>query len=200
MGTLGTVARPREFDRDEALERALDVFWSKGFEATTVQDLVEATGVQRQSLYDTFGDKTSLYLEALTRYSERAGELASACERPGQSPIGLLRETLFQAAKDASSDCRGCFVVNAAQEMGSSPAVRDCVQANIERMERAFTALVRRAQAAGEVPASVDPGGAARTLVTLFWGFRAMARGRSDEGWLRSVADSAVGLLSAGSS
>lgn len=196
MGSLPHMARPKEFDRDEALDRALDVFWTKGFEATTVQDLVGATGVQRQSLYDTFGDKTALYLAALDRYSERTGERARALERPTTSPIALLRQTFVQAAEEAASGAKGCMVVAAAQELGGhSPMVRDCVQASIQRWERAFTTLVKHAQAVGEVPASVDAEGAARTLVTLLWGFRAMTHGGSSEAWLRSVVDSVLGLL-----
>jgi len=191
------MARPKEFDRDEALDRALDVFWTKGFDATSVQDLVEATGVQRQSLYDTFGDKGSLYLAALDRYSERSEEWARALERPAESPLTVLRQTFIQIAHDASTGSRGCLLVHAAQERaGAEPAVRDCVQAGIQRLERAFTTLVKHAQAAGEISSQIDARGAARTLVTLLWGFRAMTRGRAGEAWLRSVVDSVVGLLS----
>ncbi|MEZ4295013.1 MAG: TetR/AcrR family transcriptional regulator [Polyangiaceae bacterium] len=190
------MARPKEFDRDEALDRALAVFWSKGFEATSVQDLVEATGVQRQSLYDTFGDKGALYLSALTRYAETSEGWARSLEKPVGSPLSLLRKTFHQVATESAADPRGCFIVSAAQERAcSAPEVKECVHGSIQRMERAFVALIKQAQAAGEVPASVSPRATARTLVTMLWGFRAMARGEASESWLRSVVDHVLGLI-----
>lgn len=190
------MARPKEFDRDEALDRALDVFWAKGFEATSVQDLVDATGVQRQSLYDTFGDKHALYLTALRRYGDRTAEWASTLERPPGSPLAQLRKTFLWAAQDGTPDGRGCMLVNASQERaGACPEVQACVQQSVRRLERAFLALIEHARDAGEVPAGIDARGAARTLVTLLWGLRAMTRGQTSEAWLRSVVDSSLGLL-----
>src|SRR5438034_827557 len=78
------MARQKEFDRDEALQGAMEVFWSRGFEAASIQDLVGRMGINRQSLYDTFGDKHALYLEALDRYHEVEGRrLVELLDQPG---------------------------------------------------------------------------------------------------------------------
>ncbi len=190
------MARPKEFDREEALGRALDLFWEKGYEATSIQDLVERTGVQRQSLYDTFGDKHALYLAALQRYAEGADAWASRIAKPPASPLAHLKETFMGVAEESAESCRGCMVMNAAAELGGQDrAVDACVQTNLAKMEQGVATLIRLAQKAGEVPKRVSPTGAARTLVTLLWGMRAMAKSHPDRGWLRSVVEHAVGSL-----
>src|SRR5215216_2939123 len=112
------MARHKEFERDEALQKAMEVFWGRGYEATSVGDLVEHMGINRQSLYDTFGDKHALYLQALDRYREVEGrKMFELLERPGSGKRALRQ--LF-AGVVAGSLCagerRGCFVGNAMSE------------------------------------------------------------------------------------
>src|ERR1700749_792118 len=113
------MARHKEFARDEALHRAMEVFWSRGYEAASVGDLVKHMGINRQSLYDTFGDKHSLYLQALDRYREvEGGKLFELLESSG-SVRGALRR-LFEGVVECSlggGERRGCFVGNAMSEM-----------------------------------------------------------------------------------
>src|ERR1700730_2144482 len=83
-GKDSRMARQKEFDRDEVLHKAMEVFWSRGYEASSIQDLVKRMGINRQSLYDTFGDKHTLYLQALDRYREVEGrKIVELLEQPG---------------------------------------------------------------------------------------------------------------------
>src|SRR5919106_1334524 len=108
------MARHKEFDRDEALHRAMEVFWSRGYEAASVGDLVKHMGINRQSLYDTFGDKHALYLAALDRYPEVEGrKMFELLERPGSVKRAL--RNLFEgvvACALGEGERRGCFVGN----------------------------------------------------------------------------------------
>src|SRR5215208_4537603 len=95
------MARHKEFDREEALQRAMEVFWSRGYEAASVGDLVKHMGINRQSLYDTFGDKHTLYLAALDRYREVEGrKLFELLERPG--PVKRALRQLFGGVGECS--------------------------------------------------------------------------------------------------
>src|SRR5256714_15658440 len=105
------MARPKEFDRDEALQKAMEVFWSRGYEAASINDLVKHMGINRQSLYDTFGDKHALYLQALDRYREVEGrKMFELLEQPGsvkKSLRQLFEGTVEKALCDEQR--RGCF-------------------------------------------------------------------------------------------
>src|ERR1700726_688126 len=108
------MARPREFDRDGAVERAMSVFWRKGYAATSTDDLLRAMNIGRQSLYDTFGDKHRLYLEALQRYN--AGNVADHIARlhSSPSPATALHNMLLAMATQAPEQRKlGCMGINA---------------------------------------------------------------------------------------
>jgi TetR/AcrR family transcriptional repressor of nem operon len=190
------VARQKEFDRDAALERALAVFWARGYEATSIQDLVDATGVQRQSLYDTFGDKHGLYMAALRRYSEDvAGQLA-ALARPAARPLRLLRDFFLASVDDCTGPGRGCMLMQATAERVPADAAVDAVaRAGLADLEAAFVALLGHARAAGAVPAKLDARATARSLVALLWGLRTVGRANRDRAWLQGVVDHGLAAL-----
>src|SRR6267378_420333 len=108
------MARHKEFDRDETLQKAMEVFWSRGYEAASIQDLVTHMGINRQSLYDTFGDKHALYLLALDRYLEvESRKVFELLERPGSVKRSLRQ--LFEGVVERSlcdRQRRGCFMGN----------------------------------------------------------------------------------------
>ena len=115
------MARPREFDRGEALKRALAVFWEKGYEATSTDDLVRAMGIGRQSMYDTFGDKHQLYLEALRLYEANSGAELFKRIYETPSPFVAICDYILSIADGTSADrARGCFYVNATNELAPS--------------------------------------------------------------------------------
>src|ERR1051326_3516607 len=112
------MARHKEFDREEALQKAMEVFWERGYEATSIQDLVEQMGINRQSLYDTFGDKHALYLAALDHYREvEGGKMFKLLERQGSVKKTLRK--LFGGVVECSvggGHRRGWFLGNAMSE------------------------------------------------------------------------------------
>ena len=114
------MARPREFDRDEALEKAINVFWAQGFAATTTDDLRDAMGIGRQSFYNTFGDKRQVYLEALRAYQRRSTSEHLARLTTPESPIAGIRDLLVGVvSEDDARRALGCMGIGSVIEFGT---------------------------------------------------------------------------------
>lgn len=195
-GALFAMSRPKEFDPRKALDRAMRQFWNAGYEGTSVQDLVKATGLNRSSLYETFGCKHDLYLAALDRYREQeAKRLSSHLERDG-SPLAHLRQVFEQAGQACTEDGRGCFIVNATVERArSNEATGRRAAASMRAMERAFAEAVRRAQQAGEVPRTCDPAAAGRFLANAYRGLKVTARLRPGDAAPGDVIETTLAAL-----
>lgn len=188
------MARQKEFDRDEVLDRALDVFWERGYEATSVQELVAAMGIHRGSLYATFGEKRALFLAALERYERVAIErVLRELERPGpvrESVRRVFEDAVREAA--ASGGRRGCLAVNTAVELAPhDPAIAARVGAMLGRVERAFEAALLRARSSGEISGG-DPRALARFLTATLQGVRILARAGADGATLKDVVEVAL--------
>ncbi len=190
------MARPRQFERETVVERSLDVFWQQGFEATSVDDLVTATGLGRQSLYNAFGDKRQLYREALQTYCSRENDrLADVLD--GDGPILPRLRGVVEAITEATisdDEARGCFAVNAGVEAADEPA-RELVERQYAVTTERFTDALTRAQALGELAPGQDPGAIARLLVLVISGVRATGRAGLDPESLRAGAGVALALL-----
>lgn len=188
------MGRVREFDAGEALAAAMRVFWRQGYEATTVADLVEATGVAKASLYATFGDKHALYRAALESYA--AGRDPGIVERlagPGPA-LPAIKELLSSYA--AGPFDLGCFVVNAAVErLPGDDAVALTVEASWETVETALQGALARARAGGELRAEADPVRLARFLLVVLQGLRVVAKGRPGSGRGDAAVSEAGALL-----
>jgi TetR/AcrR family transcriptional regulator, transcriptional repressor for nem operon len=196
MGILDSVPRPKEFDPEVALERAVGVFRANSFEAVTTSDLCAAMGIGRQSLYDTFGDKSSLYLQALRHY-QQAGAAASTEFCDHASPLAGL-QALFDSIAAATMDERrtGCMIVNAIGELAATDAdVATIVARNQDRLLALFADTVRRGQALGEIATDVDPAVAASRLLTTFYGLRVMAKADPGSPAIATTARHAVDFL-----
>jgi len=181
------LARTPEFDHDRVLESALQAFWQKGYEATSLTDLLEATGLARQSLYNTFGDKRGLFLASLRRYADvGVGRLSEALE--GGSVRAAIRGVLEEALQCAERD-RGCFLVNASTELlPRDPEVGRLVASAMARQERALADALRRGVRQGELqltPRRIEQ--AARFLVAALQGLRVMVKATPDSPALRDV-------------
>lgn len=192
------MARSKEFDPDAALDAALELFWERGYEATTMADLVEHLGVGRASLYATFGNKHELYLKALHRYLRtRSPDPIEALSQPGPA-LPAVRALVELYAEEGVADVRrrGCMIVNAAAELlPKDPVVTRFVEANWAALETALTSALIRARAQGELPADADPVALARFLLVVLQGLRIMAKGSPDPGRLRDAAAQALRLL-----
>jgi AcrR family transcriptional regulator len=151
--------RPRTFDPDLVLENAMELFWSKGYEATSLQDLIEATGLSKSSLYESFGNKQSLFESAFTRYFEsRAKHMKERLENAA-SPLSFIRECLLSVLEDADrSTPRGCMLVNVANEFSTgNPAVQRLVGLATRHFRKVFEQAFQEAQSRGEVTAGKRP-------------------------------------------
>jgi len=167
------VARPKEFAEDDVLDRALQLFWERGYEGTSVEALVQQTGVQRASLYATFGSKHDLFVATLRRYFERQFLLNS---NDGLAAIAGLLE---RVACDAAGQCRGCYVVNSGMEMAETdPAVAQMMAAAVAGMESAIAEALKVGQARGEV-AQRPLLPMARMVVSAVLGLRVLARAKA---------------------
>lgn len=192
------MARPKEFDPEVVLERAVEVFWRQGFEATTVDDLVSELGVSRQSLYATFGSKEQLYQLALDRYrhreAERLVELLAGDGRLLPRLRGLLDGLVDGMVSDPQ--CKGCFVVNAATErVPSAEATRRQVADQFARLEEVLQFAFRRAQLNGELAAAADPRSLARFLLTTLQGLRVMGKATPERALLADIAGTILARL-----
>ncbi len=174
------LGRPREFDRKEALEKAMEAFWAKGYEGTSVSDLLEAMCINRGSMYGTFGDKRSLFLEAIGHYRQTvAAPRIETLSRTG-SPLGNIRKTLHEFADLAASDgCRGCLVTNTTVEIAPKDAeVAKAMKSALVAVEEAFRRALNRAVECGELGPRADTRCLARFLANTLQGLVVLSKGK----------------------
>ncbi|MGW2301504.1 TetR/AcrR family transcriptional regulator [Streptomyces sp. NPDC001809] len=193
------MARTKEFDPDAALQAAIELFWARGYEATTMSDLVEHLGIGRASIYATFGNKHTLYLRALDRYLEtRDPRIVEELSAPGPA-LPAVRAVVRRFAAEASVDeerVNGCFVTNSAAELGPhDTAVARRVELSWEHIETLLYGALTRARAGGELPADWDPRALARMLLVLLQGIRVVGKASSDPARVREAAEQALALL-----
>lgn len=192
------MARPKEFDVDTALEHAIGVFWHKGFEATSMQDLTDAMGIQRASLYGTFGDKRALYLQALKRYQARSlRELEQRLDN-APSAIAAVRELLRGTGDQACSRIgkRGCFCVNANVELAPhDAAIGDQLRHHSEQVEAVIERALRRAKADGELGKTADCKLLASFLFGVILATNVLARQRASRSRVQALVDQALASL-----
>jgi AcrR family transcriptional regulator len=186
--------RPREFDLDQALDAALNVFWRKGFEGATLPDLTEAMGINRPSLYAAFGNKETLFLRAMDRYSEGPERcMAAALALPTAREV--VEQLLRGAAKRFSDpdNPAGCFMVQGALACGDSadPMRREMAarrNAAVEVLRKRF----KRAIAEGDLPADAHAGHLARYVATILHGLSVQAAGGATRKEMQGVVEIAL--------
>jgi AcrR family transcriptional regulator len=188
------IGRPRAFDLNEALDRALQVFWHKGYQGTSLADLTRAMGINRPSLYAAFGDKQSLFRKVLDRYAEGpAAYVRAALKKPTARAVV---ERLLGGAIDMLSDPRtpqGCLTVQGALSCGeAADAVRQELNARRAAGEAAIRERFERAKAAGDLPPSANPCDLARYVTTVMHGMAVQAAGGASRAELRRIAKTAL--------
>lgn len=192
------MSRTKEFDPDAVLQRALELFWERGYEATSMADLVEHLGIARASIYATFGDKHSLYLRALDRYVQtRDPDPVEQLSQPGPA-LPAVRALVEAYAAESLCDerRRGCMIVNTAVElMSRDPRAARRVEASWDTLETALTSALTRARAQGEIRRGKDPRALARLLLVVLQGMRVLGRAHPDPGRLRDAAAQALTIL-----
>jgi len=191
------MARTKEFDQEQALDAAMRLFWDRGYEATSIQELVEATGVQRQSLYDTFGSKHEMFLQSLMRYQALEGhQLSELTQKHPKGGLPLIRAIFESCASQTVCDARGCFVVNCAAELGSSDeSVAERVQIGRDGMECLFKRCLEQASGTHKLKNSSSVSALAQFLVNAFFGLRLMAKTRPTKAMIDNVVSVTLAVL-----
>jgi|ERR1700683_2423057 len=191
------MARAKKFDPEKALAAAMNVFWRLGYENTSLDVLTEEMGVARQSLYDTFGDKRSLYLKALAHYrNETNGSMRRMFESVPSVKDGFARLLFGLSGESRAQHARGCLLLSANMERAAEdPVVAKFLRNNQAEVEGIFAAALRSAQSKGKLPSKQDPEALARFFVATIQGMRALARLKSDRVALEQVAKVALAVL-----
>jgi len=189
--------RAKLFNREDALQNAMQAFWARGYEATSIQELVDCMGINRGSLYDTFGDKHSLFLAALDQYTAKSLLRGSALSKEGNARDILtefLRAFMFRNLDDPQK--RGCFITNTAVERSSHDA--DCatrIRDYFSHIEKELEALIERGQKDKTITTTRDPATLAAFFIGVMQGIRVVAKVNPEEACLRPLVEVALASL-----
>lgn len=194
----GAMARPREFNEETALEAALQCFWRRGYEATSLRDLTVAMGLTPPSLYNTFGDKQQLFERSLERYLDRTTRdrlhRLEATLAPRQALEHFFEEIIGHSVQDRQR--KGCFLVNSALEIAPHDArCRAMIAAQFAGIEGFFRRCISAGQDDGSISKAIDPDEVARLFLSTLLGIRVMARTNPRREVLEGLARPAMALL-----
>jgi TetR/AcrR family transcriptional repressor of nem operon len=192
------MARPREFDEATALEAAVECFWHRGYEATSVRDLANRMKISAPSLYNTYGDKHALFAQALERYLDCSARALIKQLEDSLPPKQAIRRFIEEIIKRSVNDRerRGCFLVNSALEVAPHDRKLGAFIADrLAEIEAFFCQSIKRAQAEGTVPRDRVAKDLARLLLGVLLGIRVLARSKPERALLEGVARPALALL-----
>lgn len=187
----------KQFDVDATLDRAVNQFWEHGYESTTMQELVDCTGVNRASLYATYGDKRAIFIAALQRYDvvRRQAMLAKLAK---VRPLDAIRRLFAGFAEQGGDDAhpRGCFLANTAVELAAHDAeVREIVAKAQRELEEFFRRKIEEGQAAGEISGDLDAAAKAQALLAALLGLLVLVQSRPEARLLRGITAEALASL-----
>jgi TetR/AcrR family transcriptional repressor of nem operon len=188
------MARPKEFDRDEALQKAIGVFCEKGYAAASTDQLMRAMKISRQSMYDTFGDKRQLYLEAFRRYvADSINEQIGYLEKSSSPLAGIEKMLLAFATRTDLDGTVGCMGINAICEFGrSDPEVTSLGDTQSVRLTAALEQALRQAKSKKEISKTLSEKAGARFLSATLSGMKVAAKAGADAQALKSIAHFAL--------
>ncbi len=191
--------RPREFDEQEVLASAMDVFWTHGYEATSITDLMEATGLAKGSIYKGFGDKKSLFMRALDNYLDTGldglRERTDALKKSGREILELWLSSLVEVAT-APGTRKGCLAVNCAIELAPhDDDVRKRLRRHERRMETLYVRIIERGVADGSLRTDVDPAAGARWVTTVIDGLLVRSKLGLTKKHAKETVDMALSVL-----
>jgi len=192
--------RLKEFNPNEALEKAMHVFWHKGYEATSMEDLLTAMDINRGSLYATFGDKHELFMQTMDLYcsgGSGVGSKLSILSQPGPA-LPLIRQFIGAMMEFGLADPqrRGCLIANTAMELAPHQIdVAKKISARLQSLEEAFFKLLTRAASEGELARNKNPRALARVLVTMMQGTIVMIKAGTPADVVRQTAETALSIL-----
>lgn len=192
------MARTKDFDEKDVLAKAVCLFWHKGYNATSMQDLVDNLGISRSSLYDTYGDKHTLYLRALDAYQQagvqKIEKLIADAPNAKEAITRLIR--LFTNEILSDEQQKGCFIVNA--EIETAPhdvQVNELITKNEQVMEDAFYKVVAQGQQNGDITSKTDARALARFLMNTVKGIRVSVRSVKDQAFFDDIINTSLQVL-----
>ena len=190
------MVRAKAFDPDQALEAAMRMFWQRGFEATSMRDLLDGMSIGRGSFYDTFGDKRTIFLASLDRFEKvRTSWINETLQDSGLEGIEEVFRRTIEGLVEFEPR-RGCLLANTAVELAPhDPEVAAKISSYIQRTEAAFEEALIRACTAGEIPPDSDTKALSRFLVNNLHGMRVLARAGAERSSLEDIARVALGAL-----
>jgi len=191
--------RPRAYEPEAALGKALDLFRQGGFAATSLDDLSAATGMNRPSLYGAFGDKRELYIKSYQRYRDEAraatGEIFRS-EQPIRQRLARIYAIALDIYLSGEGGPRGCFtVMTAGSEAVGDPDIRAMVQSALADADKAFALCFRRAKESGELPASADPTALAQLASATLHSLAIRARAHVPREALEAIVEGAIDVM-----
>ena len=171
------VGRPREFDEATVLEAAMEAFWRHGYEATSLVDLCTYTGLNKGSLYQTFGDKHQLFMKALEHYAETTFRDVASVAFQSESPLENIRAVTEKICSDSCEE-KGCMMINSIVELAPhDPEVKALLQQVAAKRVRIMIDLIEKAQQAGEIRPELEPRKLAQQFMVMVAGSAALAKG-----------------------
>jgi len=184
----------KQYNETDVLERAMTAFWAHGYEATSISDLVAATGINRGSIYAAYTDKHTLFVRALEHYDQHHREdFLTRIENqygPKSAIMAVFDEVISAALQQKKPS--GCLLVNTALELSEhDPEIARIVRESLTEVEQFFSRMVKKARAEGEVPDNLDPRQTGASLLALFLGLRVLSRSRPEPALLSAIAEQA---------
>ncbi len=197
FATLSFMGRPARFDQTEVLEAIQSVFWDNGYSATSLDDIMQSTGLGKGSLYGAYGSKQEMYLLAFTDYCDWAvADIEERLRGNDADAIVRLRAYIQTAAKGGANARRGCMLAKGTAEVaGRFPDVDKIIERTFKAMERAIVQCVRQAQSAGDIAADRDARAIGITLLAVVRGTGSLAQAGTSSASLSLAAQGALGLL-----
>ncbi|WP_456313236.1 TetR/AcrR family transcriptional regulator [Pseudomonas shirazensis] len=193
------MARTKEFNEDQALDKAIEIFWHKGYNGTSAQDLVTHLGLSRSSLYDTFGDKQKLFTKSLQRYQKQSQDQIIKLLEESENIKETLHDIFKQAVLESLQDriTKGCFMVNSSVELAMhDETISKIVKNNSQVMEEVFTKAVKKGQESGHISKQLDSRVLARFIFNNYSGIRVLARaGERDKQVYDDIVKAVFSLL-----
>jgi len=192
------MARTKDFDEDEVLKKAMNLFWHKGYNGTSMQDLVDGLGISRSSMYDTFGDKHSLFIRALENYKQIATtEMKAIVDNAPTAKVAIRRMfelTVTELLSD--NQHKGCFLVNAGVEMAPHDTeVNKMLCDNDRQLEKYFNEAIKKGQDSGEISNEQSSHALAQFILNSIKGMRVTAKSAADKKVFRDIVEVTMKVL-----
>lgn len=192
------MARTKDFDEDEVLQKAMNLFWHKGYNGTSMQDLVDGLGISRSSMYDTFGDKHALFMRSLENYKRIAtAEMKSIVDSAPTAKAAIRRMFEYTVTELLRDDQhKGCFLVNAGVEMAPHDAeVNKMLCENDRQLEHYFNEAIKRGQNSGEISNETSSHALAQFILNSIKGMRVTAKSAADKKVFKDIVEVTMKVL-----